>query len=55
LPSIPTIEMERAETMLSEWADARIGSRAPRIECEFADSDAVLGGLVVLIPNLSSD
>ncbi len=55
LPSIPTIEIEQAQTLLDEWADSRIGSRAPRIECEFSDPLCELGGLVVLIPNLSSD
>lgn len=55
LPSIPTIEMENAGKMLEEWAEARIGSRAPRIECQFTDDEGQLGGLVVLIPNFPND
>ncbi len=51
LPSIPILAIEDAESILDELAEGR--GDGIRIECELIDREGLLGGLVVLIPNLA--
>jgi chemotaxis protein CheY-P-specific phosphatase CheC len=52
LPSIPTLAMEDAESMLASMLTAREGDHPIRIECELTADEGELGGLLVLIPRL---
>jgi chemotaxis protein CheY-P-specific phosphatase CheC len=51
LPSIPVLALDGAGEQLSDLASHRESSGSLRIECELADKEGELGGLVVLIPD----
>jgi chemotaxis protein CheC len=51
LPSIPVLALEDAGYVLNDMASRRDAPGALRIECELADKEGELGGLVVLIPD----
>ncbi len=51
LPSVPTLEMERASLTLGALARQRAGADPIRIECELTDDKGEIGGLLVVIPD----
>ena len=51
LPSIPMLALEGAGEQLEALVATRENAGALRIECELADRDGELGGLVLLIPD----
>ena len=55
LPSIPVLAFEDAAEQLTALCAARGVDPSVRIECEFADREGELGGLLVLIPAASQD
>ncbi|MFP6628089.1 MAG: chemotaxis protein CheC [Myxococcota bacterium] len=50
LPSIPVLAFDDAADQLTALCAARGLDPSVRVECEFADREAELGGLLVLIP-----
>ncbi len=55
LPSIPMLSLDSAFEQLEALAATRPGAGELWIECELADGEGNLGGLVVLIPDRESD
>jgi len=55
LPSIPTLAMNHAGAQFDDLIRARPGLNPIRIECELADRDGDLGGLLVLVPTLDPE
>ena len=53
LPTIPVLAFEDAAAQLEGLCDSRGLDASARIECEFADRQGELGGLLVLIPAYS--
>lgn len=51
LPSIPVLAYEDATRQLKDLCTASAVSPSIRVECEFADRQGDLGGLLVLIPS----
>jgi chemotaxis protein CheC len=54
LPSIPVLAMEGGEEELGELISRRPGRHPLRVECEFGDDDGILGGLLVMVPDLEN-
>ena len=52
LPSIPVLAMNGGEEELAELISRRPGRHFLRVECEFGDEDGLLGGLLVVVPDL---
>lgn len=50
LPSIPTLAMENADAIFSDWVDARIGTESLRIESGLRDESSSLRGRLILVP-----
>ena len=55
LPSIPVLAFEDAADQLTALCAERGVDPSVRIECEFADREGELGGLLVLIPAAGED
>jgi chemotaxis protein CheC len=55
LPSIPMLSLDAAFEQLQALAATRPGEGEVWIECELADQDGQLGGLVVLIPDREAE
>ncbi len=55
LPSIPMLSLDAAFEQLKALAATRPGEGEVWIECELADQDGQLGGLVVLIPDREAE
>ena len=53
LPSIPVLAMEGGEEELAELITRRPGEHLMRVECEFGERGGGLGGMLVIVPDLS--